>query len=225
MKHWLSIVYLVLTGVFLQAQSDSTQLNAAFRFADGVYYSFAALAANQPEHSWAGVDGEMIELAGSSRVQIAGMGYQGAPLSQSPYAISLDGKPYLFVKVDSLLDYHEFAGLRKLGRYSYFEYERKVMRGRTMYAYNPANGLPFRQAYVEREEIQTTRVCLDMQTGRQFPLQRAELLRPLRGEPELIRAINQLRVDDPQLESKLLQAVVRYNERHPVFLPTRPFNR
>lgn len=225
MKYWLSIIYLSLTGVLLQAQSDSSQLNSAFRFTDGVYYSFAALAANQPEHSWAGVDGEMIELAGSSRVQIAGMGFQGAALRQDPYAISLDGKPYLFVKVDSLLDYHEFAGLRNLGRYSYFEYERKVMRGRTMYAYNPSNGLPFRQAYVEREEVQTIRECLDMLTGRQFPLQRAELLRPLSEEPELIRAINQLQVNDPQLESKLLQAVVRYNERHPVFLPIRPLNR
>ena len=94
MKCWLSIFCLILLVASVQAQLDSARLNADFRFADGVYYSFTALAANQPDHSWAGVDGEMIELAGSFRVQIAGMGFEGAPLAKQPYAISLEGKPY-----------------------------------------------------------------------------------------------------------------------------------
>ncbi|MEM8586089.1 MAG: hypothetical protein AAGF87_17585 [Bacteroidota bacterium] len=212
--------------IMLSAQSDSlSRLDNNFKFEEGIYFSFEALTNNRADLGWYGIDGEMVELPESRRVQIAGLGYGEAWVEQEPYAIVLDGKPYVLTKVDSSLGYHEFVGLSRLGALCFYEYKTTVIRGQTMYAYNPATRRPFREAYVERERVERVRKCIDWNTGRQFDLTRADLLLPLAQQPDLIRAMSQLDPNATDFYPKLLQAVVRYNERTPVYLPTKTINR
>ncbi|MEL6391636.1 MAG: hypothetical protein AAFY36_04360 [Bacteroidota bacterium] len=217
---------LILMSLVLHGQTDSLiRLDDDFQFNDGIYFSFEALASNDADLGWYGIEGEMVELPGSRRVQIEGIGYGEAWVEEEPYAIVLDGKPYMLTKIDSTLGYHEFVGLSRLGALAYYEYQGLVKRGQTMYAYNPVTRRPFREAYVERERIEMIRKYIDWNTGKQYELSRADLLLPLSQHPDLVRAMSALDPDENDFYPKLLQALIRYNERTPVYIPTRTLNR
>ncbi|MEM6396234.1 MAG: hypothetical protein AAF741_07790 [Bacteroidota bacterium] len=223
---WTMTVIILIYWIGIDAQTDSlTRLRDNFQFEDGIYFSFDALKQNDADLGWYGIEGEMVELSGSMRVQIDGLGYGEAWVEKEPFAIVLDGKPYVLTKVDSLRGYHEFVGMSRLGAIAYYEYEGLVKRGQMMYAYNPLTQRPFREAYVERERVEWIRRCVDWNTGQQFELSRADLLIPLADQPDLIRAMSTLKSEDRDFYPKLLQAVVRYNERTPVYVPAKTLNR
>lgn len=223
---WITTSLFLIAGLASYAQTDSlTRLHDQFKFEDGIYFSFEALSQNEADLGWYGIEGEMVELSGSRRVQIENLGYGEAWIEKEPYAIVLDGKPYMLTKVDSLRGYHEFVGFRRLGAIAYYEYEGLVTRGQTMYAYNPLTRRPFREAYVERERVERIRRCIDWNTGREYALTRADLLIPLGEQPDLIRAMSALDPEDREFYNKLLQAVMRYNERTPVYVPMKTINR
>lgn len=116
------LLLLLLTG-FLQAQSPAP-FNAEYRLPEGVYFSHAAVLAAQPDLSWEAIGGEMVQLPEDFRVQIADYGYKDVRINEDiiPYAISLDGMPYLFIRYDEKRNFHEFAGFRVMGALSTIKY-------------------------------------------------------------------------------------------------------
>lgn len=214
-----SLVFLLAAN--LSAQTDSAAFNADFRFTDGVYFSHAALLANQPDLGWESIDGEMVQLPDDYRVQIANYGYKDVRINGDivPYAISLDGLAYLFVRHDEGRTYHDFAGLRVRGHLSTIRYDTTITTRHLMKAYNPANGRPFRQAYVERDKKLTLDKILHLRSGALVPLNRANLARLCADDDKLSKAIRE--TDEGNTEM-LLRALRLYDDRHPVRLPLPP---
>lgn len=202
-------------GLFAQAP-----FNAEYRFPEGVYLSHASLLANEPDLEWEAIDGEMVQLPEDFRVQIADYGYKDVRINADiiPYAISLDGVPYVFVKKNGKRGYHEFAGLRIQGALSTIRYDTSFTTRRLMKAYNPANGQPFRQAYVEREKTVALNKILDLRSGALYPLNHPTLLRLCADDEELVSA---LKATEPTDEKMLLRALKLYDDRHPLSLPLR----
>lgn len=211
----LSIILLTVSGLFAQ-----TPFNADFRFPEGVYLSHASLLANEPDLQWEAIDGEMVQLPEDYRVQIADYGYKDVRINADiiPYAISLDGIPYLFVKENEDRGFHEFAGLRVQGALSVIRYDTTVTTRRLMKAFNPANGQPFRQAYVEREKTIPLNKILHLRSGALVPFDRPTLIRLCADDEELVKA---LKATDPKDEAMLLRALKLYDDRHLVHLPVR----
>lgn len=200
------------------AQQDSAFFNADFKFTDGVYFSHESLLANQPDLNWQDIDGEMVQLTGDYRVQIAHYGYKDVRINADilPYAISLDGLAYLFIRENEKRNYHEFSGLRVRGNLSTIQYDTTIHFRQLMKAYNPVNGKPFRQAYVDREKTQTLNKILHLRSGALVPFTRANLARLCADDVKLAKAIAETEVDDVEM---LLRALRLYDDRHPVKLP------
>ncbi len=211
---------LLLLPLWLTAQSR-VPVNENFRFTDGVYLSHAALLSNRPDVDWSGIDGEMVQLAEDFRVQVQGFTFKNGSLSE-PYAISLDGLPYVFVRKASDRDFYEFAGLRILGTFSTMQYDTVIQTRHLMRAYNPVNGQPFREGYVERDRQNQLRRIVDMRTGRRFPLDQATIMRLVAEEGDLVSALERT---PSQEEKKVLRALSVYNERHPLLIPPPQANR
>lgn len=202
------------------ALAAQTPFNADFRFPDGVYLSHAALLANEPDLTWEAIAGEMVQLPEDFRVQIAGYGYKDERIDAGiiPYAISLDGEPYLFVRKDEKRRFYEFAGLRIKGVLSTIRYDTTITTRQLMKAYNPVNGQPFRQAYVERDKTISLNKILHLRTGALVLFSHQNLLRLCADDQEIARALLEV---GPADEEMLLRALKLYDDRHPLSLPVR----
>lgn len=221
----MRVVFILLLSTFftaLTAQYEVRIFNADYKFAEGIYFSHASWLANTPDLTWEEIDGEMVQLPEDYRVQIADIKHKNGEAIHDPYAISLDGFPYICVKHDETFNFHEFSGLRFRGRYAYFRFARKELVSKTMYAYNPANGRPFREGKVVRELDKTYDVLLHVSSGDQQILDKDTVYDLLEEYKDLQRAVALLDPADKEIRSKLIQAVKLYNEREPLLLPLVP---
>jgi hypothetical protein len=211
-----TILLFLLASPLLVGQSKI--FNADYRFPEGVYLSHDALLAGVPDLEWEAIAGEMVQLPEDFRVQVAGYGYNDIRISADilPYAISLDGQVYFFTRYDEKRNFHEFTGLRVQGNLSTIQYDTTIHTRQLMKAYNPVNGLPFRQAYVDREKKITLYKILHLRSGTLLPFSRKSLLKLCANDVELTKA---LREADPNDQDILLRALKLYDDRHPLSLP------
>ena len=194
-------------------------LSAAKSFTDGVYASHRSLVAEQPDYRWSQIAGEMVQLEEDGRVQIEAYGDKenGGSLP-SPYAIALDGRLYFYVPnpTDARRGFLEFTAPVELGTLSVIGYDTTFQVRQLMRAYNPRNGQPFRQGYVERERTRRVEYVIDMATGRRRPLDRPNVRELTAEDRDLAAAL--ARPDNGE-RGKLLRAVRIFNERYPLALP------
>jgi len=220
MVRLLLLLFFTISWVNLSAQADSARFDADFRFVEGIYFSHASLLANQPDLGWEAIDGEMVQLPEDFKVQIADYGYKDVRINQDiiPYAISLDGKPYFFVRHDQQRQFHEFTGLRVHGLLSTLQYDTTIQTRQLMKAYNPANGLPFRQAWVEREKTLRLYRILHLRSGARLPFTKENILELCADDEDLTEALMK---QEKTEETLLLRAVRLYDDRHFITLPLR----
>lgn len=211
-----TILLFLLASTFLAAQSNI--FNADYRFPEGVYLSHDALLAGEPDLEWDAIAGEMVQLPEDFRVQVAGYGYNDIRISADilPYAISLDGQVYFFTRFDEKRNFHEFTGLRVQGTLSTIRYDTTIHTRQLMKAYNPANGLPFRQAYVDRVKKIPLYKILHLRSGALLPFSRESLIKLCANDKELTKALGEA---NPEDEAILLRALKLYDDRHPLSLP------
>ncbi|MFK8164359.1 MAG: hypothetical protein AB8H12_18080 [Lewinella sp.] len=217
------MIKLLLLSTFLSITTlvlGQVTFDADYRFPEGVYLSHAALIANQPDLEWESIDGEMVQLPEDFRVQIAGYGYKDDRINSEiiPYAISLDGEPYLFIRNDEQREFHEFAGFRVKGLLSVLQYDTTVVTRQLMKAFNPVNGQPFRQAYVERNKTISLTKILHLRTGALIPFTHQNLVRLCSDDEEIARALIDV---NPKEAEMMLRALKLYDDRHPLTLPVK----
>ncbi|WP_146088840.1 hypothetical protein [Neolewinella xylanilytica] len=211
--------FLLLFPLWLTAQRE-VPLDADFRFHDGVYFTPEALLANEPDADWSDISGEMVQLPEDFRVQIDSFGYKQRRYTQ-PYAISLDGLPYLLVRRDGQRTFYEFAGLRQVGRYATVRYDTVMHTRQLMRAYNPATGRPFREGWVERNRRREVHRIVDMVTGHRYPLELPTVRQLVATERDIHDALNRSSSEE---EARMIRALVLYNERHPLLIPLQQAN-
>jgi hypothetical protein len=217
------MVKLLLLSAFLTITitvAGQATFNADYRFPEGVYLSHASLLANQPDLEWESIDGEMVQLPEDYRVQIAGYGYKDERINSEiiPYAISLDGEPYLFIRKDEQREFHEFAGFRVKGLLSVLKYDTTIVKRQLMKAFNPINGQPFRQAYVERKKTVSLTKILHLRTGALMPFTHQNLVRLCSDDEEIASALINV---NPEKSEMMLRALKLYDDRHPLTLPIK----
>lgn len=219
-RRWL-LPLLLWAPLVAAAQTDSLPLDRDFRFADGLYRSFAALQSNTPDLRAAFMDGRMVILPEEYRLKVEALHPKGrADLAVSHtdmYALVIDGLPYLHIGYDSLRQFSEFAGLRARGRLSYFRYDTSWVEQRVMTAYIPYTDRPFRQGSVSVEQQQTLHWVFDFTDGSRWLLSRDKLLARVAGDPALYRTVEALPPDAPF--DDIYRCLLIYDDRHPLHLP------
>lgn len=219
-RRWL-LPLLLWAPLVAAAQTDSLPLDRDFRFADGLYRSFAALQANTPDLRAAFMDGRMVVLPEEYRLKVEALHPKGRadlPVSHADmYALVIDGLPYLHIGYDSLRQFSEFAGLRARGRLSYFHYDTSWVEQRVMTAYIPYTDRPFRQGSVSVEQQQTLHWVLDFANGSRWLLSRDKLLARVANDPALYRTVEALPPDAPF--DDIYRCLLIYDDRHPLLLP------
>ncbi|NJC25334.1 hypothetical protein [Neolewinella antarctica] len=214
MKNFLFSITVLLACCSLDAQ---TVFNAEYKLPDGIYFSHAAVLAAQPDLGWEAIDGEMVQMPEDFKVQIGSYGYRDGSLDPDliPYAIGLDGQPYFFLRKNIPRDFYEFSGLRVAGTLSVITYDTTVQVRTLMKAYNPANGQPFREAWVERTKKLPVTKIIDLPSGKRTSLTRPNLLALIGDDKELTKALTDLPDPTPDL---LLRAVKLYDDRYPFLI-------
>ena len=218
MQRQLLINLIFLIGTALPAQSPFT---ADYHLPDGVYLSHAAVLAAQPDLPWEAISGEMVQLPEEFRLQISDYQYKNSDLDPDlvPYAVSLEGQLYLFLRNNRQRNYHDFVGLSVAGTLSVITYDTTIQTRQLMKAYNPINGRPFREAYVERSKTVPLTKLWHLPSGQLVPLSRADLLAFIGDDQELTQALLKL-VEVTQ--DLLLRAVKLYDDRHPTLIGQTP---
>ena len=194
-------------------------LTPAHRYTDGVYFTHPSFVAERPDYRWERVAGEMVHLEEDGRVQIEQFGdRRGEETPPRPYAIVLEGTPYFYVPnpTDAKRGFLEFSQLTELGPLAVIGYDTTYQVRQLMKAYNPRNGQPFRQGYIERERTKRVEWIIDMATGRRYPLEHQYVRALTRQDRDLAAALARA---ENQERTRLLRAVRIYNERYPLALP------
>lgn len=218
MQKKLLVVLLNLATAITLAQSP---FSADYDLPEGIYLSHAAVLSAQPDFPWEAISGEMVQLPEEFRLQISNYQYKDADLDQDlvPYAVSLEGQLYLFLRNNRQRNFHDFVGLRVAGTLSVITYDTTIQTRQLMKAYNPINGRPFREAYVERSKTVPLTKIWHLPSGRLVPLRRADLLAFIGNDEELTQALLKL---DEVTEDLLLRAVKLYDDRHPTLIGQTP---
>ena len=218
MPKQLLLIILIIVATAAQAQTPFT---ADYRLPEGIYLSHASVLSAQPDLKWDAISGEMVQLPETFRLQIGDYQYKDPNLDQDlvPYAVSLEGQLYLFLRNNRERNFHDFVGLSVAGTLSIITYDTTIQTRQLMKAYNPVNGRPFREAYVERSKTVPLTKIWHLPSGRLVPLRRADLLAFIGNDEELTQALLKL---DEVTEDLLLRAVKLYDDRHPTLIGQTP---
>lgn len=215
------LVLLLLSGVSRPgfAQDSPRPVGPDFRFPDGLYLSHAALLALRPDAPLGEIGGEMVRLDADRTLKIAD--YAG-PENRRPYAVVVAGLPYLNVAGPRDGDFLTFAGLQQLGALSHMSYDTTVQTRTLMRAYNPVNGRPFREGWVERDRTRRLERILDLRSGQRYPFDLATVRRLCADDRDLRAALDRAQ---PTETDKLRRALRIHSARYPLSLPLFVLNR
>lgn len=195
---------------------DSTALTKNFKFADGLYLSQERLLNNAPNHHWSDLEIAVYTNPKTLITKIKSTDYE---FQRQLWAIVIDGVP--FIRVPQQKDPQEltsFAALKIRGHLSYFSFPEREIRKIPITAYNPANGRPFRQGIVERDEVVLKEYLVHFPTGKIAPFGKATLLEFITTDTQLTEAVQ--RLDEQQHYDQLFKSIQIFDDRHPIFLPT-----
>ncbi|MEL7021724.1 MAG: hypothetical protein AAGK47_08950 [Bacteroidota bacterium] len=220
---WVCLLALLCCKVQVAtAQTDSLLVTKNFKFKDGLYLSLESFQRNKPDLDWGEVRAQVFSNPQTFLTQVASIEVKDTnihrPLSITAlWGISLDGIPYIQLPPASTdSDLPTFAGLRVRGKLCYFEYEKTERKDVLIQAYNPLNGRPFRQGYVERDVLVAYAKILNFGTGEIVSFAQDKLLEQIEDDSKLHNTVAQL--SEEEVAEKLFKCLLIYDDRHPVFI-------
>ena len=205
----------------LQAQSGQQWVSKNFHFAEGIFLSHNSFRNNSPDLSWEEVEVSSFTNPQTFITQIEYVRLKTGGKTVSPdsiWAISIEGIPYVRLSRDWIpKELATFAPLKLRGKICYFEFSRMDTVQVLIKVYNPANGLPFREALVDREEEVRESMILDFESGRIAEFNRQNLLAWIQDDAFLTQAV--LELPEEELEAKLFRSLLIYVDRNKVYIP------
>ncbi len=217
-KIWL-FWWVFLSGCALSGQSDSLLLTKNFKFKDGVYLSFHDFQRNKPNYTWEEVNARLAtgDEGFLAQVEYIRRGQQLLDLQQI-WGICLGGIPYVRLPQGVVTSSATaFAGLRVRGKICYFKYKTEVVDSVEVKAYNPLNGLPYRQAKVPVERTVQKEKMLHFQTGAVADFTLPNLLSWIEDDRQLWSTMQELSV--AEASEKLFRCLLIYIDRNAIYLP------
>jgi len=207
-------------AVSLAGQSEPGLVTKNFLFEDGIYLSHRSFRNNTPDLSWDEVTSNWYTnpqtfIVQMEHIQLLDEGPSLAP--DSIWGFSLQGIPYVRLSREWIpKELATFAPLQLRGKICYFTFDRKDTTEVLITAYNPANGLPFRQGLVEKEIDVDCPKILRFETGEVTDFTRENLIRWIEDDPELVAAVKALK--EEELKTKLFKSLLIYVDRNEVYI-------
>jgi hypothetical protein len=205
----------------LQAQSELQLVSKNFHFEEGIFLSHTSFRTNSPDLSWEEVEVSSFTNPQTFITQIEYVRLKEGGKAISPdsiWAVSIEGIPYVRLSRDWILkELATFAPLKLRGKICYFEFTRKDTVQVLIKVYNPVNGLPFREALVDREEEVRAPMILEFESGRIAEFNRQNLLAWIQDDALLTEAV--LELPEEELEAKLFRSLLIYVDRNKVYIP------
>lgn len=202
------------------AQQDPVLVTKNFRFQDGVYLSHQSFRANTPDLGWEEVEATWYTNPQTFLTQLEDLRPKNKKTGIKPDSIwgfCLQGIPYLRLSRDWIQkELATFAPLQLRGKICYFEFDRIDTAQVLITAYNPANGLPFRQGLIEKElEVNCPKI-LDFESGEVADFTRDNLIAWIADDPELAKAVQAL--TEEEAKTKLFKSLLIYVDRNQVYI-------
>lgn len=210
------VVLLIASPLFAQ-----TQLTQTFRFESGVYLTFEAFQKNTPDIKAADIEGNFFinEKTKQAKVEYITLKSTQEKLDlDNMWGIVIRGTPY--VKTTPNLPSHSlkvFASMEVRGNICYYAYDDIEEKEVTFRAYNPLIGKPFRTGKAMRKLPIIKEKMLRFATGEVADFNYQNLLEWAAAEPDIIQAMKSL--GPVKAEDKLFDALLLYNDKHPVNFP------
>ena len=219
---WALFFYLSSLAFYASAQ-DSLLLTKNFKFTDGIYFSFAAFKANQPDYALSELRAEIYTNPQNFMTHIQEIMIQTTDESvdtlkiDSLWGITIAGIPYIRLpkeKVDQKT--WIFAGLQLRGKICYFSFENEYEREVIMPVYNPWTGRAFRSGVVKRTQKIKHEKMLHFETGdiRDFTIEAFK--KWIQDDPKLLASVNKLSKEE--IPEKLFKCMLIYVDRNQVYI-------
>ncbi|MCB0520888.1 MAG: hypothetical protein H6577_14935 [Lewinellaceae bacterium] len=215
-----SIAYCLFLMALPMYGQDSLAISKNFKFAEGVYLSFAELRANKPSYPLDSLALQYFTNPQTSLTQVESIVHKntGKPLEMAHiWAICLEGIPYIHLPPSEVnREFPTFAALKLRGKICYFTYPDWRVKKVYIAAYNPLTGKPFREGLVEREEEVFVEKILHFETGEILDFNVINLLKWIQDDKPLVETIVELPVEDRK--EKLFKCLLIYVDRNLAYL-------
>lgn len=223
-KHIFSILFF-LGCVACSVAQGGIVLSNEFVFEDGLYRTFDDFKNNKPSQSWDNLKGNLFLNPEKQNVRVEfleAVSHDADSLKRvaiqldSIWGFCIDGIPYIQVsklKADQLFC---FAALETRGNWCYFKYKAIYQKEITFAAFNPVTNQPFRTAKENRSIPFVAEKILMFETGVIHDYDFESLSKLLASDPALYRAL--IQIDPTEMKTKMMQCLLKYNERHPVWI-------
>lgn len=219
MKLLITILIFCVSSLPISAQA----LDRNYIFQDGIYLSFAAFQADQPDWPLDQLEGRLVtnEETGLTKSDFLAVKQDTGAMPlvlDEIWGICLDGRPYIRLQGEGAsAGFATFALLRVRGAICYYRFDVEEPRYVEVKAYNPLTGRPFRRAKVRNTEIVTRHKILHFETGKSADLSQENLREWVSDDAPLRRTVAEL-ADNEKLTDKLYRSLLVYNDRHPVYI-------
>lgn len=220
MAPWLALALLLLPLISL-GQDDRVVVSKNFHFRDGVYLSHQSFRNNAPDLAWEQVQARWFANPQTFLVQMEFIHPEGGGMDITPdslWGFTMQGIPYIRLPREWIRkELATFAPIELRGKICYFDFERLDTLKTLITAYNPYNGRPFRQGYIDKEAQRNYRKMLHFETGQVRDLTRENLLAWIGDDPELSAAV--VDIPESELDAKLFKCLLIYVDRKKVYVP------
>ena len=193
-------------------------LNQDFKFQTGAYYSFEEFQNNNPSYKGIEIEGNYFinRETRQAKVEYIRLKANGKLLDlDTMWGICIKGIPY--IRVTPNLPAHHlkvFASLEVRGKICYYAYDDLNEKHIPFKAYNPVVGKPFRTVTLKRNIPIIREKMLHFETGAIADFNYKNLLEWVAAERSIKKALESM--GPKEAEEKLFEALLLYNEKHPV---------
>ncbi len=200
-----------------QAQKkDSIRLSSKFKFADGVYASFADLRANRPTEAAKNLDISKSLRPRENSIIINSVKKGAEAVNFNAFfAVVIDGNPYLRSANDSTG--RTFIGLQTVGKLCYYSYSADEETRIEMPVHDPETKKVIYTGAVKNKVRKTVRKIFNFNTGEINDLTINNLERMAADDKNLVNTMHGYAPDD--LNDRLVKCLLIYNDRNFVFIP------
>ena len=201
---------------------DSAKLTAKFRFADGIYSTYADFSANKPNYAIKNLRGYLAinakEYLAKSIIKPNDTLATNQIAATSVWGIVVDGLPYIRWQTDTAQQAAAttFLGLQLLGKICYFAYVKEENKTIKMPVYDPISGRKMYTGTIHNREKTSSRKILNFATGETADLNLPNLKKWVADDKKLLLTMADIAPNDVQ--QRLFKCLLIYNDRNSVFV-------